>query len=119
MLYTVQQLKDWEECIRPDALKFPVKDLEGLPGSYDEFTTVWLTPHPILDKYGNEYPSVENFYQACKAANPERRKEFTKLDPYEAKKAGRAMLVRDDWKYIKYDVMREGLTYIHRGKTNY
>lgn len=52
------------------------------------------------------YPSVENAYQAAKTIDKKARKPFETYKPGEAKRAGKALRIRDDWDEIKLNVMR-------------
>lgn len=56
---------------------------------------------------GLTYTSVEAAFQSVKAGNMHERQKFTKMNPSEAKRAGRAVKLRDDWEFIKDDVMHE------------
>jgi ribA/ribD-fused uncharacterized protein len=55
---------------------------------------------------GKEYPSVEHFYQAVKATDEEDHDAVMEAEtPGKAKKIGRQIKMRDDWEFIKLDVM--------------
>jgi len=61
-------------------------------------------PAPVtLD--GVEYPSTENAYQAAKTLDLECRKVFETCSSGDAKKLGRQLTVRDDWKNISLGIM--------------
>ena len=51
------------------------------------------------------YQNSEAAFQAQKTLDPEERKLFSTLNPGEAKKKGRHFVLRDDWEYIKDDIM--------------
>lgn len=53
------------------------------------------------------FPSVENAYQAAKCAIESDRLRFMYLPAGKAKRLGRTVPLREDWEYIKIDVMRE------------
>ena len=79
----------------------------------------------VIDKFDGEYAFLSNFYDcpveydglkyknseaafhAQKTLNKEKRKEFTTLNPSEAKKLGRKLKLRDDWEEVKTDIMYE------------
>jgi ribA/ribD-fused uncharacterized protein len=51
--------------------------------------------------------SAEAAYQACKVANPPLAHylRFTRMNPFEAKKAGKTLYLREDWDEVKTKVM--------------
>ena len=52
------------------------------------------------------YPSVEHAYQSAKTLDKSERKRIAALPtPADAKRAGRALKLRDDWEQVKFDVM--------------
>jgi ribA/ribD-fused uncharacterized protein len=51
------------------------------------------------------FHTVENFYQAMKTKDLKDRKRISQLNPYQAKKAGRKLRLREDWESIKEKVM--------------
>ena len=57
----------------------------------------------ISDLVGNTYPSVENAYQASKSLTIDER--FLTINPYEARKLGKKVKLRDDWNVVKLAVM--------------
>ena len=61
---------------------------------------------------GITYPTSEHAYQAAKTLDPEQRKKIAALKtPAEAKTAGRAQKLRDDWETAKFVVMEEVVRY--------
>jgi ribA/ribD-fused uncharacterized protein len=61
---------------------------------------------------GVTYPTSEHAYQAAKTLDPEQRKKIAALKtPAEAKAAGRALKLRDDWETAKFAVMEEVVRY--------
>ena len=54
---------------------------------------------------GIEYQSTENAYQAAKTVDLELRETIRQMEPIEAKKASRKLLIRSDWDEVKYDIM--------------
>lgn len=51
------------------------------------------------------FPTPENLYQALKTKDRGVREEFTSMTPWEAKKRGRLLDIREDWEEIKIPVM--------------
>jgi predicted NAD-dependent protein-ADP-ribosyltransferase YbiA (DUF1768 family) len=52
------------------------------------------------------YPTAEHAYQASKTLDVEQRRKIAALaTPAEAKAAGRALKLRDDWETAKFVVM--------------
>ena len=70
-------------------------------------------PSPINMKLHDEYilfPTVEHYYQAMKVATPEAISEILKLKtPGETKRWGRTCDLREDWEFIKNEIMMEAL----------
>lgn len=54
---------------------------------------------------GRLYRSSEAAYQSAKCLNIEDRDQFTKMNPAQAKRKGRRVLMRPDWYEIKNEVM--------------
>lgn len=61
-----------------------------------------------VDFEGASYPSIEHAYQAAKTKVEELRLIFMEpiMTAHEAKKAGKRLILRDDWENVKIDVMR-------------
>lgn len=56
---------------------------------------------------GLTYQNNEAAFQAQKCIEPKEREAFTKLNPSEAKKAGRSVNLRKDWEQVKVSVMAD------------
>lgn len=56
---------------------------------------------------GVVYTSTEAAYQAAKTLDKERRKDFEKASPRDAKRMGRALALRPDWEQVKIEVMEK------------
>lgn len=56
---------------------------------------------------GLTYATNENAYQAQKTLDEDIRKEFTTMEPGNAKKRGRLLDLRPEWEDVKIDIMRE------------
>lgn len=54
---------------------------------------------------GIQYHTVENFYQAMKVHDLDRRAYIASLTPFNAKSEGRKLDLREDWEDVKMDVM--------------
>lgn len=63
-------------------------------------------PSPIL--YGRiVYPTAEHLFQALKTEDDKERRRIAQLDsPGQARRAGRAVILRKDWHDIRYDAMQ-------------
>jgi len=67
----------------------------------------WLSnfhPAPVVYE-GMLFPSVENAYQAAKTTDWEERERIRKMRASDAKRAGRRVILREDWDQIKLHVM--------------
>lgn len=56
---------------------------------------------------GRTYQNNEAAFQSAKCIKDSQRDKFTQLDPSRAKRAGRNVLLRQDWEDIKEQVMYE------------
>lgn len=54
---------------------------------------------------GITYQNNESAFQSAKTLDNETRKQFSKLNPSEAKKKGRHVKLRQDWEEVKFDIM--------------
>lgn len=79
----------------------------------------------VINSFKNDYAFLSNFYpapiqydgllyqnseaafQAQKCADKKDRQQFTKMNPSEAKKAGRKVTLRKDWEKVKVFIMEE------------
>ena len=79
--------------------------IESFSGEYRFLSNFWPC---LVALDGTLYPSVEHAYQAAKTLDPEERASVRNADgPYKAKKAGRAVILREDWGDVKLDVMAD------------
>lgn len=77
--------------------------IDSFSGEYRFLSNFWPAE---VEFEGQRYPSVEHAYQAAKTLDPvERRRIATQATPSAAKRAGRALVLRDDWLEVKLDVM--------------
>ena len=51
------------------------------------------------------YLNSEAAFQAQKTLDSKERKRFSTMNPSEAKRAGRSVELREDWEYVKDDIM--------------
>jgi len=64
--------------------------------------------HPCVVYYEDlKFTSVESAYQSAKCKHIKDRIRFVKLTAPQAKQLGKKIDIRDDWGYIKVDVMRD------------
>jgi len=65
--------------------------------------------HPSTVRFeGMLYPTVEHAYQASKTKDPKLRKIIASAPgPWEAKKLGKALVLREDWTEIRAGIMRQ------------
>lgn len=82
-----------------------IHDERNVKGFFGDYR--WLSNFEACDIWyeGVKYPSTENAYQAAKIIDLKAREPFALMTAAESKKASKAILVRDDWNEIKYDVM--------------
>lgn len=79
----------------------PIKIFEG---KYAFLSNFW--EHPISWN-GLDFYSVEAAYQSAKALTPLIQREFTSLNPSQAKKKGRNIQIRLDWNEVRLGIMEE------------
>ncbi len=58
-----------------------------------------------LKYQGMVFLTAENFYQAMKTTDILERQKIAQMNPYEAKRYARSILLREDWDEIKLNVM--------------
>ena len=65
--------------------------------------------HPSTVSFeGKLYSTVEHAYQAAKTLNQETRELIKKSrSPWDAKKMGRSLVLRDDWNEVRVEIMRK------------
>ena len=76
---------------RFDAEYFFLSNFEDSPITYDGIT----------------YKNVEAAFHAQKVFDTEKKKEFSNLNPSEAKRLGRRVKLRSDWESVKVDIMTD------------
>jgi ribA/ribD-fused uncharacterized protein len=76
-------------------------------GAYKEFSNFYPSEIAID---GKNYPTVEHYYQACKATDKKKHEEIRRAKtPDETKKMAREIKLPPDWHKIKFDVMYNGV----------
>ena len=90
-------------------------DVVGLVGDHQP-DAAWLSnfsPDPVRLDVGRgerSYPTLEHAYQAAKARTAEDHDRVAAApDPEQAKRAGRALERREDWREVRTGVMRAAL----------
>ncbi|MGW8177793.1 MAG: NADAR family protein [bacterium] len=79
--------------------------ISSFDGEY-QFLSNFFPVTVFLD--GECYPSVEHAYQAAKTTNPYERQFIKDMKtPGRAKRAGRHLMLREDWELIKISVMHD------------
>lgn len=74
---------------------------------YGFLSNFYLVDLNIDNKY---YPSVEHYYQSCKASNIKEHEYIRSAhSPSEAKRRGMFIELRKDWEEVKYDIMYKAL----------
>lgn len=76
--------------------------IDTFKGDYFFLSNFYEAP-VIFD--GIRYCNNEAAFQAQKCINAEDRKAFSTMNPSEAKKAGRKVILRSDWEIVKVDLM--------------
>lgn len=94
-------MKDWSEY-KPE--KFPLRQ----NGRWVDNWFSNMVPCKIIVD-GEEYNSVENYYQAMKTLDKDLQCKIAKLSPAESKKIGNQIDLRSDWDDVCYEYMKKGL----------
>lgn len=87
--------------------------MRQLPTLIDRFIEPWSFLSNFysctVEYEGEVYHSVENAYQAAKAADPKRRSTFQLpgVTSGQAKSLGRKLIIRPDWDEVRVDIMRD------------
>lgn len=80
----------------------PPKPILGFKDEYRWLSNFWTAPIIVT---GFEYQNTEAAYQAAKTINIAHRGQFKHMTGAEAKKAGRSVILRADWDFVKLEVM--------------
>ena len=79
-------------------------NVEEFNGEYRFLSNFWPAP---LEYEGLTYPSSEAAYQAAKTLDPALRLPFTTMTPGKAKRSGKNLLLREDWKEVICQIMHD------------
>lgn len=71
-------------------------------GEYRFLSNFWISEF-VWD--GLVWPSTECAYQAAKTTDNDKRLPFLTMTPGQAKRAGKAIELREDWEEVKVDIM--------------
>jgi ribA/ribD-fused uncharacterized protein len=83
--------------------------IDSFQGEFRFLSNFW--PAEVVFE-GVTYPTVEHAYQSAKTFDMTERRRIAALPtPEEAKRAGRALKLRDDWDRAKFDVMEQCVRY--------
>lgn len=78
------------------------KPILGFKDEYRWLSNFWTAPITVT---GFQYQNAEAAYQAAKTINILHRPKFKNMTGAEAKKAGRNLTLRQDWYFVKLEVM--------------
>lgn len=81
-----------------------MKQIDVFKGRYFFLSNFFSAP---VTWEGRTYQNNEAAFQSAKCIKDSQRDKFTQLDPSRAKRAGRNVLLRQDWEDIKEQVMYE------------
>jgi len=74
----------------------------GFKDEYRWLSNFWESPITVT---GMDYRNVESAFQAAKTINIAHRQQFADMSGGEAKTAGRNVILRHDWDFIKLEIM--------------
>lgn len=84
------------------------KIIDSFTKKYEPFSNFYHSP---ITYEGITYPTVEHAFQAAKTLDVKTRERIAKAKtPDEAKYLGRRVRLRDDWEFVKVDIMRALVT---------
>ena len=78
------------------------KPIMGFEGEYRWLSNFWWSPITVT---GMKYQNVEGAYQAAKTINIANRITFSDMTGGQAKRAGRNVILRPDWDFVKLEIM--------------
>jgi ribA/ribD-fused uncharacterized protein len=80
------------------------KEINDFSGEYKFLSNFYMHP---LEYDGVSYPALENAFQAQKTLDEDERRRFVSMTPAKAKQRGRMLDLREDWDYLKDELMLE------------
>lgn len=78
--------------------------INNFRGEYSFLSNFYNSP---VEYQGITYRNNEAAFQSAKSLNLDIRKTFSNLDPSQAKRKGRHVVLRPDWENVKFDIMYE------------
>ena len=84
--------------------------IDSFDGEHRFLSNFHVQDKPIVVD-GLVFDSVEAAYQAAKTLDPVARARFQELTPFESKKFGRRLDLREDWEDVKVGIMEELVRY--------
>lgn len=78
------------------------KPIMGFQNEYQWLANFWTAPIIVT---GFNYQNTEAAYQAAKTINIAHRQQFCDMTGEEAKKAGRNVILRHDWDFVRLEIM--------------
>ena len=81
-----------------------MNEIKSFRGEYEFLSNFYEVP---VTYNGLTYQNSEAAFQAQKCTTEEEKKQFTAMNPSEAKRAGRRVKLRPDWEDVKVDEMRK------------
>jgi ribA/ribD-fused uncharacterized protein len=109
MMLSTAPIARAEPTAAPATTQSSIDKIGEFQGEYRFLSNFW--PAEIVYE-GITYPTAEHAYQAAKTLDVEQRKKIAAMStPAEAKAAGRALKLRDDWDTAKFVVMEDVVRY--------
>lgn len=91
-----------------------LQDENNIKGFYGEYRFLSNFEECSIEYQGFTYKSSEAAYQAAKTLDLDKRMLFTNMTPTKSKRAGRKLLIREDWEEVKegvmYDILMDKFT---------
>lgn len=82
--------------------------ITSFSGKYEFLSNFYYSP---VTYEGITYPTVEHAFQAAKTFDVTERRRISEMKtPGMAKRAGRRVLLREDWEAVKFDIMKTLVT---------
>lgn len=79
-----------------------IMKIDSFRGEYNFLSNFYEAP---VEVYGLKYQNSEAAFQAQKTLNFAMRQRFTTMNPTEAKRMGKMIILRDDWEDVKLQIM--------------
>ncbi len=85
-----------------NTLETTPKPIMGFNDEYRFLSNFWDSPITVT---GMKYRNVESAFQAAKTINTAHRGQFADMTGGEAKRAGRNVILRPDWDFVRLEIM--------------